>query len=82
MYLFKSKINALLPVFLKNTVQDEKRKITNEQVHNDQGHSFKTYVLHMYNVSLNYFEWCLFKNLKNKKVRKSVSSQKDKKTVV
>lgn len=32
-----------------------------------------------YNVSLNYFEWCLFKNLKNKKVRKSVSSQKDKK---
>lgn len=27
MYLFKSKINALLPVFLKNTVQDEKRKI-------------------------------------------------------
>lgn len=32
-----------------------------------------------YNVSLNYFEWCLLKNLKNKKVRKSVSSQKDKK---
>lgn len=51
MYLFKSKINALLPVFLKNTVQDEKRKITNEQVHNDYR---DIHLKRMYCICINY----------------------------